>query len=469
MRLTCSFLAVVLAFAVPVFAKQAQPRSALFTQAELSRLTEQEQERYFEALRDFMEAQQEPSPSFAQYFLDAMLGKLPAFAQDNSYDTLCDQQIYRNGSNAGFSELNPARNSNCYAKFLNIAKSGSLGTCEFSVATGDPYLLICRKDGKTTTYQINSPESNAGSRRSLEQAAEGSVIANRQREAQRQLDATTPSYQDAAASAQSISSQAQPASGATPSSRGGGLVGAGTNQRGGSRSASPPSRPSSPRAADAANETARCAYAGFLISRKGGTSCAYITDLCAANLRIRPESSISSMQKAIGCPDNPGMKCGTGTAGTAAARNKVACNPLLYGYKGEGADKKKWKAICVAPGKNASANCRSAMDEQAKKNIKDLIKSADGKKAFEDTTKEINNVCKRHWKLSNGNEEITEAAADTTHDNDRREDKNRGDFQKTCLTLLNRVREIARDASAPAAGGSSTTAPVPQSGPAGSR
>lgn len=92
-----------------------------------------------------------------------------------------------------------------------------------------------------------------------------------------------------------------------------------------------------------------CIYAGFALEKKESGTC-------------DPERKFGDLE----CPIKSG---GTTKADKKSSRETVLCNPVLFDYTGDGANK---KPLCVARGKFATKNCA----EKSKANHNEAIKNA---------------------------------------------------------------------------------------------
>lgn len=469
-------------------ATQEKSDSPLFSAKDLEKLSPDEKERYFDALREFFQENQAEPQTFSQYFMDILSGEFLANAAPYSSgigkdsSDACDIAIFQNVT-AHYVYIDKLKNDPaCFNRWLDQMGSGNLGNCKFENPAGQPGTnsygqtkVLCKTNApgseeKTRLYTFYDMPEERKSR--TEQAIKKNPNTNGAQylsadEAEKKLTAlsTSPNSHDAPKSPTSIG-----ASG------------------GGAALKTPAKAADAPTATKGKDTLARCFYAGFVINKhEKVTSCVAVQDLCASNQRVLPAQS--GIQKALGCSNTPkkfNSSCVSKdeSKGKIAAGKKnnevVACNPLLFGLSGS-ADPKS--VICVKRSGNASQNCLEKMklDENATKNLDALLKNADGSKAFNELKSEIEKQCKPYWKFKEGasdqikDEDARKMPAKTPTNRPRptqagtpaaasgatpadsgegideavkgRNEKANMDFNRTCKVLLNRVREIKPSAA----------------------
>ncbi|MFN7728672.1 MAG: hypothetical protein ACK5P7_05915 [Bdellovibrio sp.] len=150
------FRALVLAFAWliagPCFAQTAARQPArgsvsarLFDGTDVLKMTEQEQDEYLDAIREFMDKRQYRAPSFSQYFLDIIMGTSSAEAQVMANDCVVGGNV--------------KNTPECRTSFISRVRSGGLGECrEGAVSSSGNFVnLICGGN----TYQYPSQDRSS--------------------------------------------------------------------------------------------------------------------------------------------------------------------------------------------------------------------------------------------------------------------------------------------------------------------
>ena len=460
LRLALLSLVVVLAIPVLALAKNASPAAKktphLLYSNDLQKIPVDARAEYVYALRDFMTANQEKNPRFAEYLMNFLVGDLPTAIAGPSAPLTPEQFKKHCEIRIGMGMLD----SDCVNTFRDLIAKGTIN-CDDAVqgssSNGTLISSTCRVNGKNVKVEMPTRDN-------YKPDFYTKLLVQKEINEGRKAYTASPATNDVAATGKGDKlTTAPPTKESNPFPAGPPVAtdlskckfdkGAMSCPADASLKASAKEQPAPPATASAKKETTRCIYAGFLIKNNdegGDDSCAPVTNVCSYSRKTIPDTKGAPYSDICKNPANGSCEGNAeGSTVKATGKPKVVCNPLLYGV---GDDK---HVLCVDRGSDASAKCSASATKDADK-INAIIDCKGAKPCpFDDMVKALEKKCLYMHKKVNSDYQDNEAMDQAQFESDKTDGKwqNADDFKKSCQVLLKRAMDIGKEVtSAPSTG-----------------